>query len=49
MSIKMHLFAAAAIMAVAPAANAATVVATFTGGIGGTIVRNIVSGAGAPQ
>ena len=36
-------------LAIAPAANAATVVATYTSGLGGTIERNIVSGAGAPQ
>ena len=35
--------------AVAPAANAATVVATYTSGIGGTVARSIVNGAGGGQ
>lgn len=49
MSMKKKLVLAAALLAIAPAANAATVVATYTAGIGGTVVRNIVSGPGAPQ
>lgn len=48
MSKKMIVLAIA-LLALAPAANAATVVATYTNGIGGTVVRNIASGAGAPQ
>jgi hypothetical protein len=49
MSMKTKLVLAAALLAMAPAANAATVVATFTSGIGGTVGRNILTGPGAPQ
>ncbi len=49
MNGKIILAAAMLAAVVAPAAQAATVVATFTGGIGGMVTRNIVSGAGAPQ
>ncbi len=51
MTMNRKIILAAAMIAAfaAPAAQAATVIATFTSGIGGGVTRNIATGAGAPQ
>jgi len=48
MMIKKLLFATALVV-LAPAAQATTVIAMFTGGVGTSVTRTILTGAGTPS